>query len=200
MPREYEQVEVESPEQWRGWLAEHHDSAPGAWLVTFKKQAASQRHVPYADVVEEALCFGWVDSLGRTLDEHRSQLLMTPRKPASNCSRPNKQRIERLTAAGLMAPAGLAAVEAAKASGTWTALDAVEDLIEPADLRAALDADAGARREWDAFPRSVKRGILEWILNAKRPETRARRVTETAESAAQGIRANQWRQPKRAAG
>ena len=118
---------------------------------------------------------------------------MTPRKPKSGWSRPNKERIERLLAAGLMAPAGLAAVEAARASGTWTALDAVERLEEPAELARALDADADARRHWDAFPRSAKRGILEWISNAKKPETRARRVAETARLAARDERANQWR-------
>ena len=116
MAREYERVEVESRAQWRAWLAEHHDSSPGAWLVTFKKRAVPDRHVHYADTVEEALCFGWVDSLGRKLDERRSQLLMTPRKPKSNWSRPNKERVERLVAAGLMAPAGLAAVVVAKAT------------------------------------------------------------------------------------
>jgi uncharacterized protein YdeI (YjbR/CyaY-like superfamily) len=196
MSERYEQVQVESREQWRDWLAEHHERSPGVWLVTFKKHTG-ERHVPYADIVEEALAFGWVDSQPRKLDDARSQLLVTPRKPASNWSRPNKQRVQRLLDAGLMAPAGLAAVEAAKADGSWSALDAVEDLHEPDDLRAALDRDADARRHWDGFPRSTRRGILEWIANAKRPDTRAKRIEETAELAAQGIRANQWRQPKR---
>ena len=96
-----------------------------------------------------------------------------------------------------MASAGLAAVEAAKADGAWTALDSVEALEEPDDVRAALDANARARREWDRFPPSVRRGILEWILSARRPQTRSKRITETAEKASQGIRANQWRQPGR---
>jgi len=186
----YEQVEVESRGEWRAWLEAHHARAPGVWVVTYKK-AEGSRHVPYGDVVEEALCFGWVDSRGQRLDEARWMLLLTPRRPGSGWSRPNKQRIERLRAAGLMAPAGLAAVAAAEADGSWTALDAIEDLVEPDDLRAALDADADARREWDGFPRSAKRAILEWVLSAKRPETRARRVAETAEQAAQGLRANQ---------
>lgn len=164
------------------------------WLVTFKK-ATGDRHVPYDDVVEEALCCGWVDSQGRLLDDARSQLLMTPRKRGSNWSRKNKQRIDRLLAAGLIAPAGLAAVESAKADGSWTALDAVEDLIEPDDLRAALDADPEARRQWGRFPPSTRRGILEWIGNAKRAPTRGKRIAETAGLAAAGIRANQWRRP-----
>ncbi len=192
MSERYEQVAVESRAQWRAWLQERHQQSPGVWLVTYKK-AAGERYLPYADQVEEALCFGWVDSVSRGVDEQRSSLLMTPRKPKSGWSRPNKERIERLLAAGLMAPAGLAAVEAARASGTWTALDAVERLEEPAELARALDADADARRHWDAFPRSAKRGILEWISNAKKPETRARRVAETARLAARDERANQWR-------
>jgi len=162
--------------------------------VTYKK-ASGGPYVAYGDIVEEALCFGWVDSVPRKLDAERSQLLVTPRKRGSRWSKANKARIERLTAAGLLAPAGSAAVERAKADGTWTALNAVEALTEPEDLRAALDGDSEARREWDAFPPSTRRGILEWILSAKRPETRARRVTETVTLAAEGIRANQWRQP-----
>lgn len=186
-----EQVPVESRAQWRAWLAEHHASAPGAWVVTFKKRSGGP-HVAYDDLVEEALCFGWVDSKGRTLDDERTQLLMAPRRPGSGWSRPNKQRVARLLAAGLMAPAGLAAVERAKADGSWTALDAVEDLLVPPDLAAAFAAHPPAAEQWDAFPRSARRGILEWIVSAKRPETRARRVEETARLAARGERANQW--------
>jgi len=135
----------------------------------------------------------WVDSLPRTVDDERSRLLVTPRKPGSGWSRINKERVERMTASGLMAPAGLAVAEAARADGSWSALDAVEDLIEPDDLRAALDADPAARANRDAFPRSARRGILEWISTAKRPETRARRIAETATLAARNARANQWR-------
>lgn len=194
MSDRYDAVEVSSRAEWRAWLEANHATAPGIWLTTFKKADAA-RHLPYGEVVEEALCFGWVDSKPRSLDEQRSQLLITPRKPTSRWSKANKERIERLTAAGLMAPAGLAAVEAAKARGTWEALDDVERLVEPDDLRTALDAIPDARRHWDAFPPSARRGILEWITGAKRPETRARRVAETASSAAENIRANQWRQP-----
>ena len=118
-----------------------------------------------------------------------------PRKARSGWARSNKERIERLTAAGLMEPAGLALVEAAKADGSWTLLDAVEDLVVPDDLGAALDAVPPARAHFDAFPRSVKRSILEWIVQARRPETRARRVAETAERASRNERANQWRRP-----
>ena len=191
---DYQQVLAESRSQWRAWLAEHHATLPGAWLVRWKK-ASGGPHLPYAEAVEEALCFGWIDGQARPLDDRRSQLLLTPRRAGSAWSRANKQRVERLQAGGLVEAAGLAAVERAKADGSWSALDAVEDLIEPDELTAALDRDGAARREWDAFPRSARRAILEWIVTARRPETRARRVEETARLAAQGIRANQRSRP-----
>jgi uncharacterized protein YdeI (YjbR/CyaY-like superfamily) len=190
----YAQLEITSRDQWREWLAAHHADSPGIWVVTHKK-AHADLHVPYEAVVEEALCFGWIDSLGRRLDDVRSQLLLTPRKPGSGWSRINKRRIERLQAAGLMRPAGEAVVATAKRDGSWTALDAIEALEEPDDLRAALDADPAARRQWDGFPRSAKRAILAWIAAARRPRTRERRVAQTATLAAQGIRADEWRPP-----
>lgn len=191
----YERLEITSAAQLRAWFEDHHEQAEGIWLVTWKK-AALEKHVSYEEVVREALCYGWIDSKGRALDETRSQLLLTPRKPRSNWSRPNKLRVADLTAAGLMRSAGLAVVAAAQQSGTWIALDDVEDLIEPADLRSALDARPAARRHWNAFPRSTRRATLEWIGAAKRPDTRTRRITETVDLAADNLRANQW--PRRA--
>ena len=146
--------------------------------------------------MEEALCFGWVDSQPRTVDDQRTSRLLTPRRPGSNWSRANKQRVQRLTEAGLVIPAGLAAVRAAQAGGSWSALDQVEELAEPPDLRAALDAQPLARAHWNDFPRSTKRAILEWIGAAKTDATRARRVEQTAGEAATRRRANQWRQPQ----
>jgi uncharacterized protein YdeI (YjbR/CyaY-like superfamily) len=190
--KSYGRVEVTSRAQWRDWLAEHHGELPGIWLVTYKK-AEGELHLPYADQVEEALCFGWVDSQAQGLDERRSMLLMTPRKKGSGWSRPNKERIERLAAAGLIEPPGQAVIDRAVEDGSWTALDAVENLEEPPDLAAALDADPAARRHWDAFPRSPKRATLEWISLAKRPGTRAKRIAETVTLAARNERANQWK-------
>ncbi|MGE5407629.1 MAG: YdeI/OmpD-associated family protein [Syntrophothermus sp.] len=192
---DHEAVTVTSAQEWRAWLEANHASSPGIWLTTYKKSSGGP-HVPYESVAEEAVAFGWVDSRPRRLDAERSQLLLTPRRPRSRWSRANRRRAERLLAEGRMAPAGLAAVEAAKADGSWDALEEVEDLVEPDDLRAALDRDPAARRHWDAFPPSSKRIILEWISAAKRPQTRSRRVDETARSAAENIRANHWRQPK----
>ena len=183
----YEQVEVTSATELREWLQANHANSPGIWLVSYKK-AAGERYLAYEDIVREALCWGWIDSKARSLDELRSQLLLTPRKPASKWSRPNKIRVAELEAAGRMAAPGRAVVEAAKASGTWTALDDVENLIEPVELRAALDATPEARKNWDAFPRSTRRAALEWIAAAKRPATQERRIRETVELAEQNLR------------
>ena len=191
MSDDYEHVTVQSRAELRAWLAANHSTSPGIWLVTYKMTAGA-RYLPYDEVVEEALCFGWVDSRPRKVDESRSALLLTPRKPASRWSRPNKERVARLQAAGLMAPAGLAVVDAAMASGSWSALDEVEALREPRDLAAALDATPAARESWDGFPRSAKRGILEWIISARKPDTRRRRIAETVTEAAAGRRASQW--------
>jgi uncharacterized protein YdeI (YjbR/CyaY-like superfamily) len=186
------QVEVASRDELRDWLARHHTRAAGVWLVTYKR-ADPDRYLPYDAIVEECLSFGWVDSLARAKDDLRSMLWIAPRKPGSNWSKPNKDRIARLDAAGLLAPAGRAAVERARADGTWTALDGVEALEVPPDLAAALAALPPARTNWDAFPRSVRRGVLELLLNAKRLETRRKRIAEVARASAEGIRPFQWR-------
>ena len=144
--------------------------------------------------MEEALCFGWIDSKPAKLDDERSMLWFAPRKAKTNWSKLNKDRVEKMIKAGLMAPAGLAKVEAAKKDGSWNALDGVEALEIPPDLAKALSKNKTAKEYFEAFPRSVKRGILEWILNAKRPETRAKRIEETVSLAEKNIRANQWRQ------
>lgn len=181
---------------WRQWLQRHHERDEGVWLVSYKKATGKPR-VEYGDSVEEALCFGWVDSKVNKLDDERSMLWFAPRKPRTGWSAPNKERVARMLAAGLMHPAGLAKVEQAQADGSWSSLDGVEALEVPADLRKALASYPNAAAHFDAFPRSVKRGILEWILTARKPETRARRVEDTARQAQDNVRANQWR-PKSA--
>ncbi len=179
-------------DEWRAWLEEHHTRREGVWLVSYKK-ATGQPRVEYEAAVEEALCFGWIDSKGAKLDDERTMLWFAPRKPRTGWSASNKARIERLMAAGRMAPAGLAKIQAAQQDGSWTALDAVEALEVPPDLAQALAAYPSAAGYFDAFPRSAKRAILEWISIARTPATRAKRVEETARLAAENKRANQWR-------
>ncbi len=174
---------------WRAWLEEHHATTRGVWLVSYKTGSGRPR-VEYAHAVEEALCFGWIDSRAKTLDAERAAQLYTPRRLRSPWSPSNKRRVEALSAAGLMRPAGLAAVAAAKANGTWTASDAIDALNVPDDLAAALAADPTAQAHFDAFPASSKKIILSWIAAAKRAETRTRRVAETVRLAAENKRAN----------
>jgi uncharacterized protein YdeI (YjbR/CyaY-like superfamily) len=182
------QVHVERREAWRAWLAEHHASAGGAWLVSWKS-ATGRPVVGYGAAVEEALCFGWIDSLARTLDEERSMQLFTPRRPGSRWSRSNKDRVARLEAAGLIEPAGAAVIAAARADGSWSALDDVENLVVPDDLAAAFAAHPGAAGRWEQFSPAARRAMLTWVLDAKRPETRATRIERIAAEAAAGRRA-----------
>jgi len=191
-PEEGGRLHPDTRAQWRAWLAEHHDSSDGVWLVLWR--ARSGRTGPtYEDAVQEALCFGWIDGKAAKLDDERTMLRFSPRKPGSGWARTNKLRVERLLADGLMTQAGLARIEEARRDGSWTKLDAVEDLVVPDDLAAAFADHPGSRERWDGFPRSVRRTALEWIVQAKRPETRAKRVTETARLTAEGERPGQWR-------
>jgi uncharacterized protein YdeI (YjbR/CyaY-like superfamily) len=190
--KEAEQLAIDSRAQWRRWLTRHHTRPTGIWLVTWKK-ASGGAHVPYGDIVEEALAFGWIDSKPRALDEQRTMLWLAPRKAGTGWSAPNKARIERMASLGMLHAAGIAKIDAAKRDGSWTRLDAVEQLVVPPDLATALKRRPPASKHFDAFPRSAKRAILEWIEQAKRTETRAKRIDETASLAQENKRANQWR-------
>ena len=130
----------------------------------------------YEAAVEEALCYGWIDSLLNPIDKQQFMQLFTPRRAKSGWSRLNKQRAARLIADGRMAMAGRQTIAAAKRDGSWKALDAVESLKLPPDFRAALEANGVARQNYDTFTASAKKRYLYWITSAKRPETRARRI------------------------
>ena len=179
---------AESRAAWRAWLVEHHGTERGVWLCSWKA-ATGRPTCAYADAVEEALCFGWIDSTVNTLDDERGMQLMTPRKPKSGWTRLNRRRVEAMEEQGRMTDVGRRAVEAAKANGWWTIYDAADDLIEPADLTAALDATPAARAAWDGFPPSPRKQMLWWVISAGRPETRANRIAKIVAEAAAGRRA-----------
>ena len=183
---------MDSLEGLRDWLTVNHGRGSGIWLVTFK-QADPDRYVAYKDIVDEALCFGWVDSLPRAKDADRTMLYLSPRKAGSNWSRVNKAKVDRLEAEGRMAEPGRRVVARAKADGTWTALDDVENLVLPPDLAAAFDTRPDLLSVWEGWPRSVKRGALEILLNARRSATRSARIATILESAERGERPFQWR-------
>lgn len=179
-----ETVVPRSRSEWRNWLVDNHDRSAGVWLMYFKRHTGEPT-VTYDEVVEEVLCFGWIDSRVKTVDDRCYLQWMTPRKPGSVWSKVNKARIEKLIAEGQMTPAGLKAIDAARADGSWTLLDAAEDLRVAPDLQAALDALPPAADNFAAFSRTAKRNILWWIESARRAETRARRIAETVAAAAE---------------
>ena len=185
-------VEPKDRAEWRRWLERHHMTSGPVWLALLKK-GSDANGVTYEEAVLEALCFGWIDSTANPLDDDHYLIRMTRRKPGSGWSRVNKGRIGRLVAEGRLAPAGVAAIETAKADGSWGKLDSSHALEVPKDLAAAFRRHAGSRKLFDAFPPSARRAILQWIDQAKRVETRAKRVEETARLAKDNVRANQWR-------
>jgi uncharacterized protein YdeI (YjbR/CyaY-like superfamily) len=182
-------VEAASPAEWRAWLAQHHNSVSGIWLIIYRKESGVPS-VYYPEAVDEALCYGWVDSAPRKRDAVSYYLYCTPRKPKSNWSRVNKEKVAQLRTEGKMTEAGERMVTLAKANGRWEILDGVDRLDLPDDLLHLLKANREADQNWQAFSPSSRRGILEWILNAKQPATRQKRIEETVRLAAQNIKAN----------
>jgi uncharacterized protein YdeI (YjbR/CyaY-like superfamily) len=184
---------------WRAWLVANHATSRGVYLASWRR-GSGRASVPYEDAVEEALCVGWIDATLRRLDDRIAIQWYAPRRPRSGWARSNRERVERLLAAGLMLPAGISAIETAKANGAWTMLDDVENLVVPDDLAEALAAHPPARDHWDAFSRSARGQMLYWLLQAKRPETRAKRADEIATRAARNERANEPNPDRVAAG
>ncbi len=178
----FDEVTAENRAVWRRWLEGHHATSPGVWLIVWKK-GSGRPSVSPDEAVLDALCFGWIDTKREALDADRYRQAYTPRRPKSTWSRINKERVARLTRDGEMTAAGLAAIEIAKANGSWSSLDAVESLEVPDDLAAALAADPVAREHFEAYPTSVKKLALGRLAGAKRPETRSRRIAEIVEAA-----------------
>jgi uncharacterized protein YdeI (YjbR/CyaY-like superfamily) len=181
----HERVFAPDRSVFRAWLEANGETAHAVWLVYFKK-GSGQPSITWDEAVEEALCFGWIDSKAKPIDDRTYMQYFTPRKPKSVWSKVNKERLERLIAAGLMREPGLRAIEVAKANGSWTALDEVEALVIPDDLASAFASTPGAEDGFIRQSRTNQRNTLQWIVSAKRPETRAKRISATAEAAARG--------------
>ena len=190
MRSDAEQVLIESPQQWRAWLAEHHGTSSGIWLVMWRA-GSGKPHVTYEQAIEEALCFGWIDGQSLTLDAERTTLWMTRRRLGSGWSVRSKQRVARVEADDRMTPVGRAVIDGAKADGSWSRFDDADNLVLPQDLLDAFELRSGAREHWESFSEAVRRGILRWIVEAKRDVTRTARIEETADLAEQGIAAHQ---------
>jgi uncharacterized protein YdeI (YjbR/CyaY-like superfamily) len=162
---------------WRRWLTANHGRQAGLWIVYRKKGSGLEGPV-YDDLVEEALCFGWIDSQVRRVDDARMMQWFSPRRPGGLWSARNKQRIERLMQGGLMTDAGHAAIDTAKADGSWSQLDEVDALIVPDDLQAALDSDPRVKAGYESLNDSAKKQYLWWIRSAKHAATRSSRIAE----------------------
>lgn len=184
-------IEASSADEWRRWLSANHNKEKSIWLIIFHKDSTT-KSVYYDEAVDEALCFGWIDSKPNKRDKESYFQFFSKRNPKSNWSRKNRVKIERLIKAEWMKKAGLEMVEHAKATGTWKALEDVENLIIPKDLQIAFDNNEKAYKNYQAFPASSKRIILEWIFNAKREATRKKRIKETVLEAEQNIKANHF--------
>lgn len=179
---------------WRAWLRANHAKATGVWVVFLKGQ---ERQLSYAESVEEALCYGWIDSLMRPIDARSYMQLFTPRKAKSNWSALNKQRIAALIEQKRMAAPGLAKIDAAKKDGSWTKLDAVEAMIVPPDLVKALASNRKAKAFFDGLPPSSRKAVLYWVTGVKSPVKRAERIAHTVAQAARGLRPGhqeKWRE------
>ena len=184
---------AKSQEEWRKWLEDNNQIEKSVWLIIYKKESGKPS-VYYSEAVDQAICFGWIDSKPNKRDETSYYQFFAKRNPKSNWSKVNKAKVEKLVEKGMMSKSGIEAIEIAKQNGTWNALDEVEEMTIPEDLKRAFDTNSTAFVYYDKFPRSSKRNILEWILNAKRPETRQKRINETVELAEKNIKANHFRQ------
>lgn len=189
-----EQIEPADRSTWRLWLAAHHGISPGVWVVLDKSRGSPG--LTLDDAVEEALCYGWIDSTLHRLGDGRRALLFTPRRPRSTWAQSNKRRVERLVAEGQMTAAGLAVVERAKADGSWAALDDIDALKIPADLLAALAAEPATLAGFEALTPSKKKSTLWWISSARTARTRARRIEETVARSKVSRQAETHKAPK----
>jgi len=180
------QVQPRSRKAWRAWLEKHHASSAGVWLVYAKKHTGIPS-LTYNDAVEEALCVGWIDSLMHPVDDKFFKQVFTPRKTKSVWSAPNRARVAKMIAAGLMTAAGMATVALAKKSGTWEALKSVESLEMPGDLKKAINANAAAKKNWPGYPPGIRKIFLYRLNGAKRPETRAKRIAGIVDIVARNL-------------
>lgn len=173
-----EEIESYCPsdqQEWRNWLQQNHIEQQSVWLILYKTNSA-KFNLSWSDAVDEALCFGWIDSTRRPIDEEKFIQFFSQRKPKSNWSRINKEKIDRLMAEGKITKAGINSIQVAKENGSWTFLDDIEDLVIPSDLVTELSAHSGANEFYQNLSNSIKKQILYWLASAKKEETRSKRL------------------------
>ncbi|MGB1004086.1 MAG: YdeI/OmpD-associated family protein [Salibacteraceae bacterium] len=182
----------QNQEDWRKWLELNHEKESAIWVVFFKKKSP-KHNLSWSDSVDEALCFGWIDSTKKTMDNERFKQYFSKRKAKSNWSKVNKDKVKTLIEKGLMKEAGYKSIEVAKENGSWTILDGVEALIIPQDLKKELANFNGAEEYFGRLSKSAKKILLHWVLSAKRIETRKKRILEIAENASNKMKPKQFR-------
>ena len=182
-------VEAKTRKEWRSWLEKNHKSETSVWLILFHKKSLTPS-VEISEAMEEALCFGWIDSKAKKRDSESFYLTFSPRNPKSNWSAINKERVEKMTQLGLITESGQKMIDLARQTGTWDALTDVQNLVIPDDLQKLFDINPIAFNNFNSFSSSSKRLILEWIRSAKKPETRQKRIAETVRLATENIKAN----------
>jgi len=182
----FEHVEVQSRDELRQWLLAHHEQNEAIWLVTFKKVVLS-RYISVSEVLDELVAFGWIDGIRRAVDDERTMQLISPRR-TQPWAKTYKDRAERLIAADAMHAAGRASVDDARRSGAWNAMNEVDALVVPDDLRQRLGEAPPAWEEYERFPPSARRNILRWIASAKTAPTREKRIAATVSEARAGRR------------
>ena len=177
---------------WRKWLELNHKKEDAVWLIFYKRK--SRKHnLSWSDAVDEALCFGWIDSTKRTIDSDKYKQYFSKRKAKSNWSKINKDKVKTLIDQGFMEEEGYKSIEIAKDNGSWTILDEVEALVVPEDLKEELLNHKGAIAYFDSLSKSDKKILLYWVVSAKRSETRQKRILEIAECASKKLKPKQFR-------
>jgi uncharacterized protein YdeI (YjbR/CyaY-like superfamily) len=189
------EIEIFYPEnrkQWRKWLQENHDKAQSVWVVFYNK-SSDLPSLTWSEAVDEALCFGWIDSKKVSMGDGKSHQFFSRRRPKSIWSKINKEKVDRLIESGEMTPAGLACIEIAKENGSWNILDSVDALIIPEDLEKEFKSAPGSEEFFLSLSKSIRKQMLYWIISAKRPETRQKRIAEIVEHATQKQKPPQFR-------
>jgi len=190
--KDFEEYCPRTRKDWRKWLELNHDKKEAVWLIFYKKKSTNY-NLSWSDSVDEALCFGWIDSTKKTVDAEKYKQYFSKRKAKSNWSKINKDKVKALIEQGLMNVKGFKSIEIAKENGSWRFLDSVEALIIPEDLKEEFTNHKGSAEYFDSLSKSVKKGLLYWIVSAKRKETREKRVFEIAENASKGLKPKQFR-------
>ncbi len=177
---------------WRKWLELNHKDKDAVWLIFYKKKSP-KHNLSWSDSVDEALCYGWIDSTKRSIDDEKYKQYFCKRKAKSNWSRVNKEKVKTLTDQDLISEVGYKSIEIAKENGSWTILDAVEALFVPEDLQDAFDSDNESQEYYNSLSNSAKKRILYGLFSAKRKETRQKRILEILESAHNSFKSKQFK-------